>query len=203
MAKQRGPVSASDLLAELERDPEYRAQCESRAADVAAHADRRRLDRQPVIEDLRSAGVDVSDTGELYKQPDSYAVAIPVLLAHLRRNYAERVLQDIGQALPFKPDPVWWDDFKHLYLTTRSDAVRDRVAAAMSGCARRAHYEDLLAFIRDPDLGASRIHFLRPINRIGNRIQAGQGRAIIEMIVDDPVMGKEARAIFRGRSRSQ
>lgn len=186
-------------MAELEQDPEYQARREAQAADVAALAAQRRQVRQPLIEDLRSVGVDVSDTDELHKQPGSHAVAIPVLLAHLRRDYSERVLEDIGNGLPFKPDPIWWDDFKHLYLTTQSDAVRDRLAAAMGGCARRAHYEDLLAFLRDSDLGSSRIYFLRPINRIGNRIQAGQGRSVIETVADDPVIGKEARATLAGR----
>ncbi len=55
------------------------------------------------------------------------------------------------------------------------------------------HYDDLVAFIRDDSLGASRIYFLRPINRIGNRISAGQGRA---------VLGKEATAILAGRRGS-
>jgi hypothetical protein len=73
----------------------------------------------------------------------------------------------------------------------------------MSGCARREHYDDLLALIQNEDLGSSRIYFLRPINRIGNRMEAGQGRAVIETVVNDPVLDKEAAAILKGRSRSQ
>lgn len=190
-------------MAELERDPEYQERRAADEAKLAALAEERRAACQPVIDDLRSVGVDVSDTYELYQQPESYEVAIPVLLAHLDRDYPERVLQDIGHGLPFKPDPTWWDDFKRLYLSTESDAVRDRLAAAMSGCARRAHYEDLLALVHDADLGPSRIYFLRPLHRIGNRAEAGRGRAVIDTLADDPVLGKQATAILQGRSRSQ
>jgi hypothetical protein len=158
---------------------------------------------QPVFDDLRSVGVEVDNLYRLYLQPTSYPQAIPVLLNHLQRDYPERVLHDIGNALPFKPAPSWWEDFKHLYVSTRRDAVRDRLAAALSSCARREHYDDLLAFIYNEDLGSSRIYFLRPINRIGNRMDAGRGRAVIEAFADDPVLGKEATAILRGRSRSQ
>ena len=48
----------------------------------------------------------------------------------------------------------------------------------------------------------SRIYFVRPINRIGNRIKEGQGRAVVEALADDPVLGKEATAVLKGRSRS-
>lgn len=202
-----GARTAAEVVAELERrkreDPAYRAELERVEAERAGLAEERRLACRPVFDDLRSVGVEVSDLYVLYKQPESYALAIPVLLDHLGRDYPERVLEDIGNALPLKPDPYWWDDFRRVYVTTGSDAVRDRLAAAMSNCARREHYEDLLTFIQDEDLGASRIYFLRPIHRIGNRMEAGRGRAVIETVAEDPVLGIEATAILKGRSRSQ
>jgi hypothetical protein len=194
-------------MADLERrkreDPAYRSELERVEAERAARVEERRKACQPVVDDLRSAGVEVDDLYRLYEQPESYPLAIPVLLDHLQRDYPERVLDDIGNALPFKPAPSWWDDFKRLYVTTQSDAARDRLAAAMSGCAKRAHYDDLVAFIHNEKFGSSRVYFLRPINRIGNRMGAGQGRAVIETVADDPVLGKEATAILKGRSRSQ
>ena len=199
--------TAAEVIAERERrkreDPVYRAELERVAAERSASVERRRLACQPVIDDLRSAGVMVYDLYQLYKQPESYPRAIPVLLDHLQRDYPERALEDVGHALPSKPDPSWWADFKHLYVTTRSGAVRDRLAAAMSGCARREHFDDLVEFTRNADLGPSRIYFLRPINRIGNRINSGQGRAVIEQLAEDPVLGKEATAILKGRSHSE
>lgn len=187
----------------MREDPAYREARERHAAQRAACAEQRRLASQPVLDDLRSVGVDVSNLHLLYKQPESYALAIPVLLHHLERPYPERVLEHIGHALPVKPDPAWWNEFKRLYLATESDAVRDRLASAMSGCARRKHYDDLLAFIRTEDLGSSRVYFLRPIDRIGNRMDAGLGRSVIETVADDPVLGKEATAILKGRGQSR
>lgn len=182
-------------------DPSFRARQVRAEAERAA--EQRSLACQPVFDDLRSVGVDVSDLYMLYKQPDSYPLAIPVLLDHLQRDYPERVLEDIGNGLPIKPDSAWWDELKYLYITTRSDAVRDRLAARLSECAKRAQFEDLLALIGNEDLGASRIYFLRPINRIGNRMDPGHGRAVIETVADDPVLGNEATAILKGLSPSQ
>jgi hypothetical protein len=187
----------------LREDPEYRAAVEQAEAGRVARAQELQVASLPVLTDLRSVGVEVDSLWHLYEQPNSYDAAIPVLLDHMRREYPERTLEDIGHALPFKPPAKWWDEFKALYLATGSDAVRDRLGAALASCAIRKHYEDLLRFIHDEALGESRIYFLRPINRIGNRMNPGQGRAVIEPLADDPVLGGEATAILRGLSRSQ
>ena len=203
----RGSVTAKDLAEEKERrlreDPDYRAAVENAESERAAKAEERRRASMPVLDDLRQEGVDVPSLGELYKEPESYPRAIPVLLAHLQRDYPERTLEDIGDALPFKPDASWWNEFKALYLTTQSEAVRDRIAAALSGCAVKKHYDDLLAFVREESLGSSRIYFLRPIHRIGNRATPGAGRAVIETLSLDATLGAEANAILQGKSRSQ
>lgn len=55
-----------------------------------------------------------------------------------------------------------------------------------------------------PDLTTSPLalggaNFLRPINRIGNRLKPDQGRAVMEPLAADPVLGREATAILNGR----
>lgn len=190
-------------MAELEADPDFVARRE--AAD-AERAERERLlgiAEQPIVEDLRGLGLDLDSVWDLYKIPDSRPHAIPILLKHLNLDYPGRVLFGIGQGLNHESARAWWSDLRQMMLTTERDEVRDRLAVALANCATRDHYEDLLAFIRDDSLGEYRIYFLRPINRIGNRMNAGQGRAVIEAMADDPVLGREATAIVQGRSRSQ
>lgn len=187
----------------LREDPVYRAAVEQAEAERAAKAQERLLASLPVLDDLRSVGVEVESLGHLYKQPDAYDVAIPVLLDHMRREYPERTLEGIGLALPFKLPAKCWDEVKALYLATGSDAVRDRLGAALASCAARKHYEDLLRFIQDEALGESRIYFLRPINRIGNRMEIGKGRAVIESVAGHETLRREAAAILQGRGRSQ
>lgn len=203
MGKGRGAISATELMAELEANPDFVARRE------AADAERAELERllgiaeQPVVEELRDLGLDLDSVWDLYKFPDSRPQAIPVLLKHLTRDYPGRVLFGIGQGLDHKSARPWWSDLRQMMLSTDREEVRDRLAVALANCATREHYEDLLAFIRDGSLAECRIYFLRPINRIGNRINVGQGRAVIEAVADDPVLGREATAILVGRSRSQ
>ena len=194
-------------MADLERrkreDPAYRADLEREGLERGERARLTRIAEQPVVADLKALGLDVDSAWDLYKIPDSRAQAIPVLLQHLALDYPERVLEGIGQGLDHRSARTWWVDLREMMLNTERDVVRDRLAAALSNCATREHYEDLLGFLGNDSLGHCSIYFLRPINRIGNRIEAGGGRAVIESVAADPVLANEATAILKGRSRSQ
>lgn len=190
-------------MTELEQDPEYIAMRERQEAERLEAERLDRLAQEPVLEDLRKVGVNIDSVWHLYLFPDSRPQAIPVLLKHLTLDYPDRVLEGIGNGLYDRSARPWWDELREMMLTTDREAVRDRLAAVLSLCATRENYDDLLGFIKNNDLGPCRIYFLRPINRIGNRMKAGQGRAVVETVADDPDLGREATAILKGRSRSQ
>jgi len=202
-----GAKTAAEVMAELEQrrreDPAYRAELERVELERAERVRLLEIAEQPVVADLRAIGLDLDTVWDLDTIPDSRPRAIPVLLEHLALDYPERVLEGIGQGLDHRSARAWWGDLREMMLDTERHVVRDRLAATLSTCATREHYEDLLAFIQNDSLGQCRIYFLRPINSIGNRITAGQGRAVIESVADDPVLGKEATAVLEGRSRSQ
>ncbi|WP_345529457.1 hypothetical protein [Nocardioides endophyticus] len=195
-----GAKTAAELAAELElrrlKDDFHRAE---RAREEAERAEWYRLleiAEKPVAEDLRSMGLDVDSAWDLYLIPDSRPKAIPVLLKHLALDYPDRVLEGIANALNDPTARPWWADLREMMLSTHREAVRDRLAATLSGIATRVHYTDLLDFLGNDKLGSNRIYFLRPVNRIGNRISPGQGRAVIETVADDPILGVEANRIL-------
>jgi hypothetical protein len=203
MSSRHGGTPASDVIAERERrlreDPEFRALVEQKEVEHRERVRRLREAEMPVIRDLAAVGVEVDSVWNLCKIPDSRPKAIPVLLEHLTRDYPDRVLQGIGMGLNDKSARAWWAQLKSLYLDTKRDAVRDVLASALSGLATRAHYDDLVSFLTNDSLGETRIYFLRPINRIGNRMAAGRGRAVIEQLATAPIFAKEASAILAGR----
>ena len=202
-----GPVTAVDVVAEKARrmreDPEYRARVEKVEADARARKARLRTAERPVVDDLRLVGVDVESVWDLYKVTDSRPRAIPVLLKHITMDYPDDVLEGIGQGLDDRSARPWWGHLRGILLDTQREVIRDRLACALATCATTEHYDDLRAFVHNHALGQSRIYFLRPINRIGNRISPGQGRTAIQALADDPVLGKEATAILKGKSRNE
>jgi hypothetical protein len=202
-----GAKTAVEVMAELEKkkreDPVYRAALERVAAESAERARLLRVAEQPVVADLRASGLDLDSVWDLHKIPDSRPRAIPVLLQHLVRDYPDGVLRGIGQGLDHRSARAWWAELRELMLNTEREVIRDGLAATLSTCATREHYEDLLDFLGTESLGPCRIYFVRPVNRIGNRMKAGHGRAVVESFADDPVLGKEATAVLKGRSSNQ
>ena len=187
----------------MREDPAYRAALQRVEFERVERGRLLRIAEQPVLDDLRTVGLELDTVWDLYKHPDARRAAIPVLLRHLTLDYPDRVLEGIGQGLNDRSARSWWDDLKTLLQATNRDVVKDRLAAALAICATREHYEDLLGLLRNDSLGECRVYLLRPINRIGNRINPGQGKAVIESVAADPVLGTEATAIFAGRSRTR
>jgi hypothetical protein len=172
-------------------------------ADVAQKRAELQVAETPVLEALAAVGIQLDSVWSLHRFPESRSNAMPVLLDHLTRDYPDKVLLGIGIGLDHKSARAWWTELKRLYLETDREVVRDRLAAALSNCAAKDQYEDLLAFLSNERLGETRIYFLRPVNRIGNRITPGKGRAVIQSLAGDPILSKEATAILKGRGRNE
>lgn len=151
---------------------------------------------------LQSAGIPVDSVWELYEYPELGDTAYPLLLEHLGRDYPARILNGIARAFTKDVARRHWQDLLSIYLGDGRPEVRDGLAATLSGCAVRTHFDDLIAIVENQALGESRIYFLRPVNRIGNRISAGGGRKVIERFASDPQLGTEANRILKGRGRN-
>jgi hypothetical protein len=139
--ERRGPMSAAELKAELNRrmaeDPDYRREVEAEEARRAEESRILHVAEQPIVADLAAIGIQTDTVWNLYKIPEARPKAIPVLLDHLTRPYPDKVLMGIGVALEDKSARAWWPELKALYLNTSNATVRDGLAAALRGCANR------------------------------------------------------------------
>lgn len=168
---------------------------------MASHARQLQEAERPILADLEGLGIEVDTIWTLHSHPD-LSKAMPVLLQHLHRNYPDELLGVIAATLADAAARPLWNDLRDLYLSTESPFLRDRLGATLGRCAGRANFDDLVQFIHDERLGDTRTYLLRPVNRIGNRIQPGLGRSIVESFAADPRLGAEARAILKGRARN-
>lgn len=195
-------MRADELIREreerLRNDPAYRAEVEAVEAERRARAAALREAEQPIVRDLRAAGVQVTSVWDLVNTSEPYPSALPILLHHLEQGgYPDRVMESLGRALAVKPAVFWWDRLKALYLGSRSPGEEDGVAVALAACATKAQVDDLIGLLALEKRGEARIYFLRPIKRLGGQ----QGREIVESLQEDPVFGREASAMLRRRSR--
>lgn len=198
----RGPISAEELArlkAEMLRnDPKYRAQVEAAEAERRERARALREAEQPVLEDLRRVGVDVGSVWDLVNTSEPYPDALPVLLEHLERGgYPDRVLESLGRALAVKPAHLYWDKLHELYLGAAGSGESEGLAVALAASATADDLDAMVGLLGEESCGDSRIHFLRPILRIGG----DRGREVVESLRSDPLYGREASALLKRRTR--
>jgi len=97
--KRGRTIGASDLMAELQSDPEWverdRQREQRRQADEAYFG----REESPLVADLVRAGYDVKSVYDLVNSTASYASALPVLIGHLGRAYPPRIREGIARAL--------------------------------------------------------------------------------------------------------
>lgn len=191
-------MSAEDLAAELESDPNWVRDRDAREAERQERARRLREAEQPVVVDLRSAGVQVDSVWDLVNTSEPYPAALPVLMEHLERGgYPERVMESLGRALAVKPSVAFWDRLKARWLDARDSGEEDGAAVALAACATKKQLDDLIEFLSAEDRGESRLFFVRSIVRVGG----DRGYEVLESLRDDPVVGQAATARLKRRRK--
>lgn len=194
---RRSAISATELMAQLQNDPEY--QRKMRTAEEERQVKVRELARaeQPIVADLRHAGVQVDSVWDLVNTSEPYPTALPVLLGHMERGgYPDRVMESLGRALAVKPSVVFWDRLSALYLAPRGAGEQEGAAVALAASATAHHLDELVGFLSLEERGQSRIYFVRPILAVGG----GRGRQLVMSLRSDPVFGKEAAALLSRRA---
>lgn len=198
MTDRRGAVSAEDLAAELESNPGWVRDRDAREAERQERARRLREAEQPIVADLRSAGVAVDSVWDLVNTSKPYPAALPVLMEHLERGgYPERVMESLGRALAVKPSVAFWERLKARWLNARGRGEEDGTAVALAACATKKQLDDLIEFLSVEERGESRLFFLRSIVRVGG----DRGYEVLEAVRDDPVLGKAATARLKRRRK--
>jgi len=195
----RAGITATELMARLEADPDYQRKVATAEAERRERARLLSEAERPIVEALRDVGVPVDSVWDLVNTSEPYASALPVLMEHLERGgYPPRVMESLGRALAVKPSVVYWERLKACWLDARDAGEEDGAAVALAACATEAQLDDLLGFLAQERRGQSRIYFIRPILRVGGEA----GRRLVEGLRDDPVFGKEATALLRRGRRA-
>lgn len=201
MSDRRKPsrgVTAEALMAKLAADPDYQRKIQAAEAERQERARQLREAEQPVVADLRGAGVEVESVWDLVNTSEPYPDALPVLIEHLERGgYPERVMESLGRALAVKPSVAFWDRLKARWLKARGPGEEDGTAVALAACATRAQLDDMIRFLSVEERGQSRIYFIRPILQVGG----DRGREVVEGLRSDPLFGEEATALLKRRHK--
>jgi hypothetical protein len=103
MALGRGDKTADELLAELERDPEWVARRDAREAEMRAKEARYLEEETPLREELHRLGYPVKWVWDFVNAKQNYYLdAIPTLIDHLQRPYSDEIREGIARSLAMK-----------------------------------------------------------------------------------------------------
>jgi hypothetical protein len=193
--KRSGGISAAELMAQLAKDQEFQEAAAEREAELQAKVSVWREAERPIVDDLHLAGVGVASVWDLVNTAEPYPTALPVLIEHLERGgYPDRVT-GVARALAVQPAGVYWQRLRTLYGQASGRDATEGLAVALAASATAENLDDLLALLGDDSRGSTRIHFIRPILRVGGV----RGRQVIEALRTDSVFGKEATVLLSGR----
>ena len=189
-------ITAGELMAQLAGDQEYQRKAKAAEAERQIRVQELRRAEQPIVEDLRSAGVEVNSVWDLVNTADPYPKALPILLDHLQRGgFPDRVMESLGRALAVGPAASVWEALRQPYLAAQGCGEEEGLAVALAASATADHLGALIALLDETSRGSTRIHFLRPIKRVGGK----RGLDVLRSLRDDPLFGKEARALLKRR----
>lgn len=151
----------------------------------------------PLAEELQAMGFAIDSAWELDLY-GNYDDAIPLLVEHMHHDYPDRVREGIAEALNRRASRPYLPELRDFYVAAREHDAKSGLANVMSTLVTPKTLPEYIDLLRDANNGSSRILLIRALKRLRDP----RGRAFLETLVDDPVLGEEARATVEGRSRS-
>lgn len=196
MGSDKKRVTAGELIARLEANPEFAARRdEEERVRKEARATRRQAEA-PLVDDLHAIGVNVDTAWDLVNTSHPYPAALPVLVEHLGRPYPDRVRAGIARSLAVRDARFAWDRLRDLYLAEPVGTETDEaLAVALGEACDDSVLEELVELAMDDRRGDNRLMLVSALLRSRTDL----ARETLRELAAHPVFAEELRAIGRTR----
>jgi HEAT repeat protein len=152
---------------------------------------------EPVVSDLRAAGISVSSVWDIVNSRNAYPEAITILLAHLGRTYHPKIRDGMARALAIPQARPYWNDILKLYRAEAHEEPRQGLALALTNAADKTHNLTLIELLRDKSNGPSRGFFMYRLKKFPDP----EIWQLIKELQDDPEIGTGAREIMKAKAK--
>ena len=192
-------ITAEELMAKLETDPEFVARRAERDEEFRRREAELRREEAPLVTELREAGFAVDSAWDFVPMKTPYPEAVPILLQHLARPYSGAVKEGIARALAVPEARYAWHELVRIYRQEDTDHKRakDGLAVAVAGAADEVVIGELIALARDTSQGSSRVLLLNALERSKDP----RSLAALMSLGDDPDLTKEIQVILRRKKK--
>ncbi len=198
MTKKRQPITAAELMAKLQNDPEFLAQQSERERIRKERTAARCAEEKPLLEELRELGFTLETVWDLVNTATPYPEAIPVLLKHLQMPYQDRIREGIARALAVPDAKEGWDTLIAEYRKIsdpNEHGAKDGLAVAISAVSDDTLIDDLLRIIKDRSHGKSRILLLGGVKKS----KLPEAKHALKELENDPDLEKEIKSWRRSK----
>lgn len=201
--KKRLVVTASELSAHLQADPEFVSKQMEREIERTKSVERIHAEQEVLLQELLATGLKIRFVSDLISMSARYERAIPILLKHLQMEYSDVTKETIARSLAVPEPEVQkaWPMLVEQYKKAPTGqgfkapgdtkeyrlSAKNGLACTLSVAVTEATMGELIALLKDPANGESRILMLSAIRKSKNPM-AKQAREELAM---DPELKKE------------
>lgn len=149
--------------------------------------------QKPLLDELKDLGFLVQDVWDFANTNSSYADALPVLLKHLQKPYADKIKEGIARALAVPEAKSSWHILLSEFEKTNqlmAPGSKMGLAAAIAVIADDSVIKDLISVIQDKSHGESRILFLK----VFKRSKLPVAKKILAELANDPEVKAEIQS---------
>ena len=189
----RKKVTATELMAHLNSDPEFLARRTQAEEQRQARTAKLRKAEAPLVNELQHAGYDVDSAWDLVNSTEPYLEALPILLDHLSNPYPGPVLEGIARALAVPEARFAWPVLVNRYREEQDPRAKAGMAVAIAATAEDSVLEELINLVTERSNGSSRVLLLSALERSKNP----RGIATLVELQNDPDLKKEIRVILQ------
>lgn len=202
---KRKPQSTSEFLASLANDPEYQERIRQRDEKIRIESERLARAQAPLVAELRAAGADIQSVWDLINTKRRYPELVPILLAHLDKNYPDRVREGIARALSVREARMGWDKLVRAYLEDPSPTdyvqgvsqVKWALHLAIASAGDVSVLDKLIRLAADRRHGQHRSFFVDTLAEIDDP----RAEAALEELKDDPDLSEGYRRLAKKKAR--
>lgn len=150
-------------------------------------------EERPIVDDLRTVGVDVTGVHQIRDKADAHPGMREVLLDHLSRDYSDNIRAAMAAALGGKKVGDLFPRLAELYRGEKVGHVKEQYADAIARSGPD-HLPDVMDLISDPSLGRSRVQLVKALTKS----KKPEARATLESLRDDPDLKVEIGRRLKG-----
>jgi hypothetical protein len=202
MTKRQPPVTAAELTARLQADPEFVAKQQERELALAKRVAQQRAEQAPIVAELMEAGIHIHYLPDLIMRAVPYPTAIPIILKHLLLTYSDVTRETLARILAVPDARDAWSILVAEYRKApmgKENGIRlgakGGLAVALAATATDNVMDELIALAKDRSHGSSRLLLLRALRKS----KSPQAKQAIEELASDPDLAKEIASWRRRR----